>query len=91
MRRACLDCAIKHLSQAQVLLDESVLGYPIHRALAMGHMAEAESELIAEFLPMAEQIREERIKMQEDQVYQPGLMELIELLWAARHPPKKED
>ena len=89
MRLACIFCAIKHLSQAHVLLDESVMGYPIHRALAMGHMAEAESELIREYLPMAIQIREERIKMQEQLEYHPDLMSMLELLWITQYPAAK--
>jgi len=45
MRKGCYKCALKHLAQAMVLLLESKKGYPIHRWLAVGHMAEAEDEL----------------------------------------------
>ena len=80
MRKACIHCAVKHLAQAMVLLDEAVLGYPVHRLLAFGHMAEAESELIDGYLPLAEQIRTERVKAQEDPKYSPTIMELLEIL-----------
>lgn len=44
MRKTCLDCVLKHVAQAQVLLCE--VDYPKHRYLAIGHLAEAESECI---------------------------------------------
>lgn len=59
MRPYCLACALKHVSQAVVLLAESKKGYPLHLWLAVGHLAEAEDELISEakFLRIAEEIR----------------------------------
>jgi len=86
VRRACILCAEKHLAQAEVLLDEAVLGYPVHRLLAFGHMAEAESELIEKFLPIAEQIRTERVKAMEDSKYNPKIMEILELLSTIPEP-----
>jgi len=44
-----------------VLLDESALGYPTHRWIAAGHLAEAESECINEFPVLAQMIRRERL------------------------------
>lgn len=44
MRKQCLYCAIKHLAQAVILMDEANNGYQLHKWLAIGHMAEAESE-----------------------------------------------
>lgn len=61
MRKGCLACAIKHVAQAQVLMDEAKLGYPNHRWLACGHLAEAESELLAFDPELARQIRSMRL------------------------------
>jgi hypothetical protein len=80
MRLACLDCARKHLAQAEVLLDEAAMGYPVHFWLAMGHMAEASSELIEKYPELAEQIRTVRLKMQEDNKFKPNLCELISII-----------
>lgn len=42
MREKCWECTRKHIGQAAVLLDE--VEYPHHKILAIGHLAEAESE-----------------------------------------------
>jgi len=89
-RESCINCSQKHISQAIVLLDEAALGYPIHRLLAFGHMAEAESELIKAYLSVAELIREERVKATEDKNYQPTLMEVLELLSAIEEQNSKD-
>lgn len=60
-RKSCMDCVRKHLAQAQVLLDEAQLGYPHHRWLAVGHLAEAESECLDEHDDFARKIRECRL------------------------------
>ena len=60
MRKACSDCTIKHLVQAMILMDEALLGYPLHRYLAIGHLAEAESEYLGVDISIAQQIREYR-------------------------------
>lgn len=62
-REDCFFCVRKHLAQAQVLLDESQLGYPLHRWLAVGHLAEAESEVLRESVEFASKIRETRIRI----------------------------
>ncbi len=56
-RKSCLDCVRKHLAQASVLLDEAHLGYPHHRWLAVGHLAEAEAECLDEQPAFARKIR----------------------------------
>lgn len=61
MRKACLDCAIKHLAQAQILMDESRLGYPLHKHLAIGHLAEAESEMLGVSVEKAANLRAARL------------------------------
>ncbi len=61
-RKSCMDCVRKHLAQASVLLDETHLGYPHHRWLAVGHLAEAESECLDEHPEFAAKIRECRLR-----------------------------
>jgi hypothetical protein len=62
-RHTCLDCVRKHLAQASVLMDEAALGYPHHRWLAVGHMAEAESESLREQPQFSQEIRACRIEI----------------------------
>lgn len=63
MRNSCIDCVRKHLAQASILLDEVHLGYPHHRWLAAGHLAEAESEALDKWPEFATEIRSERLKV----------------------------
>lgn len=88
MRTTCIDCAIKHISQAQVLLDEVLLGYPKNKYLAMGHLAEAESELVTIYPETATDIRQARLLVAADKPfdYEWFLNVLLEL-----EPPKKQD
>lgn len=78
MRKSCLDCVRKHLAQAHVLLDEAALGYPSHRWLAIGHLAEAESESLQRFSILAIKIREHRVALIENPDYDPPLLTMIE-------------
>ena len=57
MRDSCLDCTRKHLAQAIVLMVEAKMGYPEHKWLAIGHMAEAEAEILERDEPTASYIR----------------------------------
>ena len=86
-RQGCVLCGLKHLAQAQILLDESLLGYPLHRWLAYGHMAQAESELLDGNQLLAEQIRDIRIKATEDTKYTPDIMSIIAMLDAKYSQP----
>ncbi len=61
MRPSCLDCAIKHVGQAIVLVSEAKQGYPEHLYLGMAHLAEASAELLADFPAYAALIRTERL------------------------------
>lgn len=61
MRPSCLDCARKHIAEAEILMREALMGYPLHSWLAIGHMSQAEAELIKDFPEMAHIIRVERI------------------------------
>jgi hypothetical protein len=44
MRMACLECVVKHVGQALVLMSEAEKGYPHYYIYAIGHLAEAEDE-----------------------------------------------
>ncbi len=61
MRPSCLMCARKHLGQAEVLMSEALKGYPQHAWLAIGHLAEAEDELLEKYPELAATIREHRL------------------------------
>lgn len=61
MRESCLECILKHLGEATVLMTEVELGYPWHKWYAVGHLAEAESESIMDFPEIAKKIREFRL------------------------------
>jgi len=63
MRETCLFCASKHIAQAIVLVTESCLGYPLHIWLAIGHLAEAESETCSMFPLLSRQIRYVRLSL----------------------------
>ena len=76
MRLSCLDCARKHLAQAAVLADEVRLGYPDHMWLVIGHMAEAESELVKDYLSWASIVREKRLAYMNEAI-EPDFLNLI--------------
>lgn len=50
-------------------MEESVLGYPHHWFRAVGHMAEASSELVNEYPDLAMEIREHRKVLMDDLEY----------------------
>jgi hypothetical protein len=76
MRESCLVCVRKHIAQAIILLTESKLGHSEHKWLAIGHLAEAEAESVQMFPEFANKIRNERLKLIEDN-YDVYLIELI--------------
>lgn len=80
MRPACLDCARKHIAQAMVLVHESKQGYPVHKWYAIGHLAEASDELIAEYPAAAASVRKERLAYMKDEEYKIDYAKLIELV-----------
>jgi hypothetical protein len=43
-RQPCINCVEKHVAQAYILAQESEMGYPEHRILMCGHLAEAIDE-----------------------------------------------
>jgi hypothetical protein len=80
-RPTCLLCVSKHLASAQILLDESLLGYTEHRWLAVGHLNEAESESLEDYPLFSQKIRCLRIILmgQECEVNEntPSIMDLL--------------
>jgi hypothetical protein len=56
-RKVCTKCAKKHVGQAAVLMQEVMYGYPEHRVLAVGHLAEAEAEIMGEYKDLGDAIR----------------------------------
>jgi hypothetical protein len=60
-----------------VLLDESRLGYPEHFWLAIGHLAEAESESLEDYPDIAQTIREHRTALIADSNYPFNVVKLI--------------
>ena len=77
MRDCCLSCCKKHIAQAIVLLCESKKGYPLHKWLALGHLAEAEDETSCKYPAFANRIRKARIEIEEDK-YEGNLLDIIE-------------
>lgn len=69
-RPSCLDCGRKHIAEAEVLMREAVMGYVGHEWLSIGHMSQAEAELLQKFPEMAHTIRAERINYIDGLEYQ---------------------
>lgn len=79
VRDTCARCAVKHIAQARVLMNETKLGYPWHVYFALGHLAEAADELVQLMPEEAVRVREARL------VIEAGLREnkLPETDWIA--------
>jgi len=76
-RKTCLDCTRKHLSQAAVLMEEALQGYPDHRWLAVGHLAEASTESLDQYPDLAKEIRAHRVAYMNDPAYKVPVVALI--------------
>lgn len=87
LRPYCLNCVLKHLGQAIVLLSEAEKGYPTHKYIAMGHLAEAEDEIIAKYDGMAKKIRNTRLDIEEGRTPVNSIEDLIKEV----HNLKEED
>jgi predicted phosphoribosyltransferase len=79
MREACFECCRKHIAQAHILALEAKLGYPLHKYLAIGHLAEAEDEIIEKDESLAMYIRAKRKEYTEVDTPIPTL-ELLQLV-----------
>ena len=62
MRDSCLRCARKHIAAAEVLMTEAELGYELFAWYAVGHLEQAESELLSDYPEEARIVRTERVK-----------------------------
>jgi len=69
-RPSCLDCARKHIAEAEILMREAVMGYAEHAWLAVGQLAQAEAELLQDFPDLAHIIRAERVNYLEGLEFQ---------------------
>jgi hypothetical protein len=58
-------------------MEEARLGYPHHRWIAVGHLAEASAESVLKYPKLAAEIREHRLKYSQDPDYVVPIMELI--------------
>jgi len=76
-REPCADCCRKHLGQASALLQESLQGYPDHRWLAIGHVAEAEAEIQGLHPDIAQGLRDTRKAMESDAGVVPDFLAVI--------------
>lgn len=74
IREGCLQCVIKHLMQAGVLMMEYKKSdpeeYPLHPYWANAHLAEAEDELLSFDPELSKNIRINRLQYLQDRNYQ---------------------
>jgi hypothetical protein len=77
MRESSTECACKHIAQTRVLLLEKAKGYPEHYWFAMGHLAEAEEELVKDFPEKTALVRAERLNLQKNRDYEMPFADLI--------------
>lgn len=63
MQVSCLNCYRKHIATANVYENESHLGYPLHRWLAVGELCCAENEVLNKYPELAATTREYRLKL----------------------------
>jgi hypothetical protein len=64
VRPSCVLCALKHLAQARSLLLEAHKGYPESYWFSLGHLGEAEDELVKEYEGLANQVRDVRKRLE---------------------------
>ena len=55
-RKSCLDCVEKHISQAYILGNESMMGYPEHLVFVLGHLSEAIEEAPSDALELKDSL-----------------------------------
>ena len=78
MKACCLNCVMKHLSQAMVIHEEEVpLGYPDHIYRVIGHMAEASRECVALYPELAGVIRDHRLAIMDSCKHIPPYADLL--------------
>ena len=75
-KQSCFHCCLKHIAQAAILYEESLMGYPLHIYLSKGHLAEAASEVMREDIELSQIIR--RVRLDMDNGVMPDFLFLIE-------------
>ena len=84
-RKGCIACVEKHLSQAYILAGETVMGYPEHLVLVVGHLNEAIHELPDEAFMMKQTLELCAAKtVESDKAFVPLWAILSQLLWVRR-------
>jgi hypothetical protein len=63
MRHSCLDCVRKHIASANSLMIEYLQTYGHHIWLAVGELAQAERESIAQYPRITQKIRDARLDL----------------------------
>lgn len=76
-RPTCFLCALKHVAQARILGSEARLGYQQHYWFALGHLAEAEEELLQEQPQLAETVRLARKQWESNPLVRPDFEALV--------------
>ena len=66
MQDSCLDCYRKHIATANVFENESRLGYPEHKWLAIGELVAAEIEVLKDFNALSAVTRDARLRFMND-------------------------
>jgi hypothetical protein len=79
-RPSCVECCMKHIGTAIVLMEEAANGYPSHRWIAVGELNEAANEMSRDFPEIAHEIREVRHLVTKDSSLSPDLMMLLNKL-----------
>lgn len=90
-RLPCMDCVEKHVAQAHILACESHMGYPEHRILMCGHLAEAIDEAPKEFPELRQTLQNcMSITMQSGEAFLP-IYSLLFLIKRVREAIKGSD
>lgn len=88
VREPCVDCFCKHIAQAIILINESFMGYPDHKWLAVAHLQEAAEEIIGLYPKIATDVLQEQKMVQLDPSYIPDLMHFFSEVEPAKKPAK---
>ena len=88
MRRPCIDCTIKHLSDAALFEPEVLMGYPQFGIYVIGSLSHASMEIYRYSPELAMTIREYRLRWTEDHTFNIPYEELYLYLCVARVLPE---
>ena len=91
MRKACIDCVIKHLGEAWIFSDESKLGYPEYYVAEVGSLSHASAEAVQKWPELANEIRMQRIELLKDMSYMVPYVDLAKKVVAIKIEVMKEE